>query len=126
MGNGHYILDKNGEPKLAYQPSGTFDKKEMARLLKWAQQFGLTSKDRIVKQDHFGKVMVSTVFLGLDHNWGKGPPILWETMVFGGKLDQHQQRCAGGREQAEAMHEEVVELVKASRKKKRPATKRSR
>jgi len=35
---------------------------------------------------------VSTVFLGLDHNWGEGPPVLFETMVFGGRFDQHQWR----------------------------------
>jgi hypothetical protein len=34
-----------------------------------------------------GDVRVSTVFLSLDHNWGHGPPLLWETMVFGGELD---------------------------------------
>lgn len=26
---------------------------------------------------------VSTVFLGVDHGWSAGPPILFETMVFG-------------------------------------------
>ena len=26
---------------------------------------------------------VSTVFLPLDHSWNGGPPVLWETMVFG-------------------------------------------
>lgn len=26
--------------------------------------------------------MVSTVFLGTDHRFGDGPPLLWETMVF--------------------------------------------
>lgn len=35
---------------------------------------------------------VSTVFLGLDHGWNGGPPVLWETMVFGGKYDQEQDR----------------------------------
>lgn len=30
---------------------------------------------------------VSTVFLGLDHGSGGGPPVLWETMTFG--LDDH-------------------------------------
>lgn len=27
---------------------------------------------------------VSTVWLGLDHNWGGGEPLLFETMSFGG------------------------------------------
>lgn len=26
---------------------------------------------------------VSTVFLVMDHGWEGGPPVLWETMVFG-------------------------------------------
>jgi hypothetical protein len=25
---------------------------------------------------------VSTVYLGMDHSFGDGPPLLWETMVF--------------------------------------------
>lgn len=37
-------------------------------------------------------VEVSTVFLGLDHNFGGGgPPVVFETMVFGGAYDQ---KCA--------------------------------
>ena len=61
---------------------------------------------------------ISTVFLGLDHNYtGVGPPILWETMVFHqadkeDDLHQHMARCAGGFEQAEAMHIRMVEHVK--------------
>jgi hypothetical protein len=27
--------------------------------------------------------VVSTVWLGLDHSWGQGPPLIFETMVFG-------------------------------------------
>lgn len=27
-------------------------------------------------------IWVSTVFLGLDHQWGDGPPLIFETMVF--------------------------------------------
>jgi hypothetical protein len=38
------------------------------------------------------KIRVSTVFLGMDHSWGSGPPVLWETMVFGGLLDGEQIR----------------------------------
>lgn len=35
-------------------------------------------------------IRVSTVFLGLDHNLGGyGPPLLFETMVFGGPLNEH-------------------------------------
>jgi hypothetical protein len=29
-----------------------------------------------------GKIHISTVFLSLDHGWGSGPPVLFETMIF--------------------------------------------
>lgn len=39
------------------------------------------------------EVSVSTVFMGLDHAMGtEGPPILWETMIFGGPHDGYQTR----------------------------------
>lgn len=48
--------------------------------------------DRIVRKTYFPGVEVSTIFLGLDHNWGDGPPLLFETLVFGGKLDREMDR----------------------------------
>jgi hypothetical protein len=45
-----------------------------------------------VADDTLGAVRVSTVFLGLDHRWGDGPPLLFETMVFGGPLNGNQER----------------------------------
>jgi hypothetical protein len=38
------------------------------------------------------RAQISTVFLGLDHQWGDGPPLIFETMVFGGRFDQSQER----------------------------------
>lgn len=39
------------------------------------------------------ETQVSTVFIGVDHrHWGKGPPLLFETMIFGGPLDEYQRR----------------------------------
>jgi hypothetical protein len=55
-------------------------------------------------------VEVSTVFLGLDHAWGKGPPMLFETMIFGGEHDQYQERCSTW-EQAEEMHRRACALA---------------
>ena len=52
---------------------------------------------------------VSTVFLGIDHRtWGIGPPLLWETMVFGGPLDGECERY-GLLEDARAGHDAMVE-----------------
>jgi hypothetical protein len=39
-----------------------------------------------------GKVWVSTVFLGIDHQFGDGPPLVFESMVFGGPKDQYMDR----------------------------------
>ena len=54
------------------------------------------------------EITVSTVWLGLDHNFMPGsPPAIFETMVFGGKHDMWQDRYAT-KEAALAGHERVV------------------
>lgn len=39
-----------------------------------------------------GDVSVSTVWLGLDYNWLGSPPLIFETMIFGGDRDSEQWR----------------------------------
>lgn len=56
-------------------------------------------------------VQISTVFLGLNHAWDDGPPMLFETMVFGGPLSEEQDRCSTY-DEAEAMHERMCERVR--------------
>src|SRR6516225_3055976 len=59
-----------------------------------------------------GEVEISTVFLGLDQNHlRRGPPVLFETIIFGGRLDHSRSRCATWAE-AEAMHAEALRLVR--------------
>jgi len=58
-----------------------------------------------------GDVEVSTVWLGLNHQWGDGPPLIFETMVFGGNLDQEQSRYST-RDQAHTGHEQTVARVR--------------
>jgi hypothetical protein len=54
-------------------------------LMAWARWFGRA--DRTVAFTQQGDVFVSTVFLGLDHGFGrKGPPVLFETMTFRGTM----------------------------------------
>jgi hypothetical protein len=36
-----------------------------------------------VARDHVGLIVVDTCFLGMDHSFGHGDPVLWETMVSG-------------------------------------------
>jgi len=96
-----YILDENGAPVI--EPD----------LMKWGQW--MERGIRRVAQETILESTVSTVFIGTDHGYGESTPILWETMVFGGPLDQEQTRCAGSRADAEAMHREMVEKVIKSR-----------
>ena len=56
-------------------------------------------------------VRVSTVFVGVDHDRAGRLPILFETRVFGGKLDRAVQRYETA-EQARRGHEEIVRQVK--------------
>ena len=52
-------------------------------------------------------VRVSTVFLGLDHQWGDGPPLLFETLVFEGMNDEYMERCSTWDEAVE-QHKRIV------------------
>ena len=57
-------------------------------------------------------VEVSTVWLGLDYNFGlTGPPLIYETMIFGGAHDEHQWRYPN-REAALAGHDQAVALAR--------------
>jgi hypothetical protein len=56
---------------------------------------------------------VSTVFLGLDHSFGHGPPLLFETMIFGGERDQYQERYSTLQDAMDG-HDRAVELAKGT------------
>jgi hypothetical protein len=59
--------------------------------VKWGEFFG--SDRRLVNQHELGESFVSTVFLGIDHNFsGVGPPLLFETLVQGGPMNDHMER----------------------------------
>lgn len=81
---------------------------------KWGE-FIQDIKNKVVKKTeiyHHGNIEVSTVFLGLNHNFSReGRPILFETMIFGGLLDQHQWRYCTW-EDALIGHENACLLVK--------------
>lgn len=58
----------------------------------WAQLMN-DGDSRRMAWDQMGDVGISTVFLGLDHNFDPdGPPLVFETMIFGGPNDQHEWR----------------------------------
>lgn len=77
----------------------------------WGEWFETSKEDRRVAYDIFpNEVSVSTVFLGIDHSYGDGPSILFETMVFGGKHDQYTRRYRTWK-QAMAGHRKTCVMV---------------
>jgi len=81
-------------------------------LLAWASWY--ETADRIVGRTATRNGKVSTVFLGLNHQWGEGPPLIYQTMVSGGSLDQAQERYSS-REDALIGHIAWVHRVLSSR-----------
>jgi hypothetical protein len=107
-GTKKYILNEEGEPR------------QCNDLLDWAGWFEVA--DRRVALDMVGEgdeqYCISTVFLGLDYGFGwQDKPIVWETMVFKGKESMWHDRCSGSREQALAMHAEMVKKIRAEHKR---------
>jgi hypothetical protein len=108
---GQYVLDEQGNPRPERD------------LLTWAAWY--ETAERQVALTRFSWGRVSTIFLALDHDWraplrveppdSKYKPLLWETMVFGGKLDGKQRRYRS-REEALAGHAEAVEECKAAQR----------
>ena len=97
MSGRYYKYDEDGNPV------------EVDDVLEWGRWY--TRERRRVARDIVGIYEVSTVFLGIDHGWGDGPPVLWETMIFTSQpdeLDQFQQRYTSLSEAAHT-HEVIVQ-----------------
>ena len=107
---GFYILNERGDP----MPERD--------VVVWSQWMATHSRHVALTEFRWGRV--STVFLGLDHSFCSHPmaspltyePVLWETMVFGGPLDQRQSRYTS-RQAALEGHRLVVEQCKAAQSK---------
>lgn len=69
--------------------------------------------ERRVAFTKLNDVNVSTVFLGLDHQFGSGEPILFETCIFGGDRDQEITRYHTFQEALKG-HEEIVKSLTES------------
>jgi hypothetical protein len=98
----YYILEgKNPIPASSFQALAMF--------------FENCGEARSVALTEIGDYRVSTVFLGIDHNFDEGEPLLFETMIFGGKFDregEYQTRCSTWA-QAEAQHAEAIKYLEA-------------
>jgi hypothetical protein len=71
---------------------------------------------RRVAYDEIGAVNVSTVFLGLDHSFRlQGPPLLFETMIFGLDDENEYQWRYSTWDEAEAGHARALAAVREGR-----------
>lgn len=83
----YWMLDEEGELREADSPE------------EWSAWFSDPNTDRRVARDNIGGVIVSTVFLGIDHRGLRdedSDPVLWETLIMGAKqgteLDGYEER----------------------------------
>lgn len=83
-------------------------------LLRWARW--METADRHVAQTQIGDVWVSTVFIGLDHNFFGGPPVLFETMAFVNQISAETLAFArySTWEEAEAGHAAALSIAAAA------------
>lgn len=84
-----------------------------AGLLAYAAWAAANERQRIVGHDEIDGVMTSTVFLGFNHRFQdreRLPPVLFETMVLGGKYDGLRIRTCTWHE-AEEAHTDAWDVV---------------
>lgn len=99
-----YVLDENNNPVKS-------DLEESNKFLKDIQR-------RVVAHDQLPDgSLLSTVFLCMDHSYGVGDPVLFESMWFGGPYEGHQRRYKTWQEALEGhasmleSHREYLEHV---------------
>jgi len=80
-------------------------------LWEWCELFEDHERRRVARTEIADDVHVSTVWLGLNHQWGDGPPLIYETMIFGGPHDSEMWRYPSW-EAALAGHDQAVALAR--------------
>ncbi len=66
---------------------------------------------KILRQNKVRGSLVSTVWLGVDHSFGQGSPLIFETMIFGGRFDDYQERYSTEQD-ALVGHQATLKLVR--------------
>ena len=71
----------------------------------------------VVKQDTINSKFISTVWLGINHNYGEGEPLIFETMIFP-EGEWQEDYCERYATKAQALdgHERALALVKGEQK----------
>lgn len=105
----HYIL----LPDNSVEAIQVFDENDVIieeALIAWSEFFQDADRRR-VGYDIIDDITVSTVFIGLDHSFDQGPPVLFETMVFEKGEEVYCRRYHSWTE-AEKGHAQIVAFAK--------------
>ncbi len=81
-------------------------------MLEWAEDYE-RGESRVVRQEQVGDYFVSTVWMGLDHQFMDGPPLVYETMVFKDDASDLAMDRYSTMDEAIAGHEAMVKRVRA-------------
>lgn len=76
----------------------------------WSSWYLKNSNKSHVDRTEIDGVIISTVFLAINHSFGQVTPLWFETMIFGGELDGYQKRYETY-EEAEEGHQKCLQKV---------------
>jgi len=111
----YYILNEDGEPVPEPNPmrwARWYERASKETVPFWDGREHAPSAGRSVAFTRIESTVVSTIFLGIDHGFGGGPPVLFETMIFsGGDRDGWRWHT---RAQAIAGHDQIVAELRAA------------
>lgn len=100
----NYILDEQKNPVLVPDTHEGWE-----RYMQFRQ-----AGDKVLRvaATTIGSGWVSTVFLGIDHSFTGGPPVLWETMVF--NIPGFENECVRYTSHADAVegHAAMVDRIR--------------
>jgi hypothetical protein len=107
----YYVLTED------FIPVAVADGMTMARWLASERDLPNGGKWRAGLTEWADETYVSTVFMGINHSFGCGPPLLWETMAFPAEEFDLQERYTSMPE-AIAGHKVAVQLMMMSREQR--------
>jgi hypothetical protein len=82
----------------------------------WSELWG-DLDERQFRKTTIGRFFISTVWLGMNHRYNDGPPLIFETMIFDEKSNSADIGCQRYSTKVEAIagHEDAIRWVKKHR-----------
>lgn len=105
----YYILDEENHPVAT-------------DMLTWGRFFEDFNNRVVGYTEITSELYVSTVFLGIDHRhsfMGDGPPILFETMIFGADDDETYCRRYATWDDAKTGHDVIVRKLRTAQRERK-------